>query len=234
MKIDRGEVCEVRQGLPILAHDVAQHPPPPVEGGTVGSRALGPIAWPKASLPPPPKTMLKRSIANLYVTLLLGLTLTNCADEPLFPTFSEGVDPVEAMYASVDLLQERPEHLAHRVKVQHLLVGVGPKFGDRLPAEAETRAAEILQELAAANGTNFGELVEQHTNDTYPGIYTMIAGDEPLPASEVYLRKAMVPAFGDAAWRLRVGEVGVAPYDPMPPTGRGTSRFGIHIVKRLE
>ncbi|MAB80616.1 MAG: hypothetical protein CMJ89_14785 [Planctomycetes bacterium] len=114
------------------------------------------------------------------------------------------------------------------------MVGVGTNFGDRLPAGAETRAAEILQELAAANGTNFGELVERHTNDTYPGIYTMIAGDEPLPSSDVYPRKAMVPAFGDTAWRLRVGEVGVAPYDPMPPTGRGTSRFGIHIVKRLE
>ncbi|MAB78607.1 MAG: hypothetical protein CMJ89_04560 [Planctomycetes bacterium] len=178
--------------------------------------------------------MKKRSFLNLYVPLLLGLTLTNCAsDAPLLLAFPEGADPVETMYAAAEILQEREEHSAGQVMVQHLLVGVGFGFADRLPIDAETRAAEILQELAAANGANFSALVTKYTDAKVPGIYTMTALDHADVYSDLYPRKHMVPAFGNAAWRLRVGEIGIAPYDPPPPAGKGTSRFGIHIIKRL-
>jgi parvulin-like peptidyl-prolyl isomerase len=38
----------------------------------------------------------------------------------------------------------------------------------------------------------------------------------------------MVPAFGDAGFPLKVGEIGMADFDPQK------SPYGWHIVKRLE
>ena len=38
----------------------------------------------------------------------------------------------------------------------------------------------------------------------------------------------MVQAFGDTVWRLEVGQIGVAAYDPE------TSPCGWHIIKRVE
>ncbi len=177
----------------------------------------------------------KHSFLNLYVPLLLGLALTNCAsDAPLILAFPEDADPIETMHEAADLLQAREEHPAGRVMVQHLLVGVGYAFGNRVPIDAEKRAAKILQELAAANGTNFSDLVVKYTDDENPGIYTMTVLDDANSMADVYSRKHMVPAFGNTAWRLRVGEFGIALFDPPPPAGKGTSKFGIHIIKRLQ
>ena len=41
-------------------------------------------------------------------------------------------------------------------------------------------------------------------------------------------REKMVPGFGDAAFPLKVGDVGIANYD------LSASPFGWHIIKRLE
>ena len=41
-------------------------------------------------------------------------------------------------------------------------------------------------------------------------------------------REQMVPAFGDVGFGLKVGEIGLAPFDPK------TSPFGIHVIKRLQ
>ena len=152
----------------------------------------------------------------------------------LYPQFPQGTKPVDAMYAHVDMLKARPDIKENRIKVQHVLIGVGSRFGGALPAQAEKRAAEVLQELAASGGENFDELVKKHTNDAYPGIYTMLSEGSPDRASQVYLRSDMVAAFGDVGWKLKVGEVGVSPYDPPPPSGKNTSPFGLHIIKRLE
>ena len=38
----------------------------------------------------------------------------------------------------------------------------------------------------------------------------------------------MVAAFGDVGFKLDVGEVGMAPYDP------AKSKYGWHIIKRLK
>jgi parvulin-like peptidyl-prolyl isomerase len=38
----------------------------------------------------------------------------------------------------------------------------------------------------------------------------------------------MVPAFGNVGFALKVGEIGIADYDPH------TSPFGWHIIKRLK
>ena len=37
-----------------------------------------------------------------------------------------------------------------------------------------------------------------------------------------------VPAFGNVGFKLAVGEIGIADYDPK------TSPFGYHVIKRVE
>jgi parvulin-like peptidyl-prolyl isomerase len=50
----------------------------------------------------------------------------------------------------------------------------------------------------------------------------------PDAAKEEYSRAKMVQAFGDVGFSLGVGEVGLAVFDPK------TSKYGWHIIKRLE
>ena len=152
----------------------------------------------------------------------------------IVPELPPDMDPVMAMYSTVDELFARPEHGAPQVVVQHCLIGVGPDFGGRGPAEAEKLSAQILQDLAG--GAKFTEVVKKNTNDTYPGIYVMLAEGQPDPSRKVFLRSEMAQAFGDAAWRLKIGEVGITPYDPPAHVaqGQGTSPYGMHIIKRLQ
>ena len=77
-------------------------------------------------------------------------------------------------------------------------------------------------------GEDFGELVKAHTDDSAPGIYTMVVDASQAVTNKVFARSGMVPAFGNVGWRLQVGQIGVAPYDDT------ASPFGWHIVKRLE
>ena len=41
-------------------------------------------------------------------------------------------------------------------------------------------------------------------------------------------RDQMVPAFGNVGFKLKVGEIGMAPFD------RRDSPYGWHIIKRVE
>lgn len=130
------------------------------------------------------------------------------------------------MGVATDELMARPEHAEAQVTVQHVLVGVThPRLPavQRTPAEAEVLAAEVLGRIRA--GEDFDLLVKLHTDDSHPGIYTMaLAGRQP---PETFGRSDMAASFGDVAWRLAVGEVGVARHDP------ARSEFGYHIIKRL-
>lgn len=129
-------------------------------------------------------------------------------------------DAVTALREEIRALQARPEHDAERVRVQHLLVSFQGPPGllqvTRSREEAERLTAELVQRIR--KGEDFDKLIEQYTDDSAPGIYPMTRQS----------RRDMVAAFGDVGWRLEVGEVGVAGYDPK------TSRFGWHIIKRLE
>jgi len=73
----------------------------------------------------------------------------------------------------------------------------------------------------------FDELVKKYTDDSAPGIY-MMANAGVAPATGEYARNRMVPAFGDAGFPLKVGGIGMAPYDSTK------SPYGWHIVKRLK
>jgi hypothetical protein len=119
-----------------------------------------------------------------------------------------------------------PEHIV----VQHVLIGfegsVPNKPITRSQAEAEALAKDILEKSQA--GEDFGALVKEHTDDQFPGFYFLAnTGIEPNQANE-FKREQMVKGFGDVAFGLRMGEVGMADYDAQ------NSPFGWHIIKRVE
>jgi hypothetical protein len=129
---------------------------------------------------------------------------------------------------SVTLARAEPE----RVTVQHILIA----FKGSLPNDTKvTRSKEDAEKLAlqvferAKAGEDFAAMVKTYTNDSYPGIYKMTnIGVTPDRSKQEYSRTGMVKAFGDVGFSLEVGGVGLAVYDP------ATSKYGWHIIKRLE
>jgi len=129
---------------------------------------------------------------------------------------------------SMTLAQAEPE----RVTVQHILIA----FKGSLPDDAKvTRSKEDAEKLAlqvferAKAGEDFAAMVKMYTNDSYPGIYKMTnKGLTPDRSKQEYSRTGMVRAFGDVGFSLEVGGIGLAVYDP------ATSKYGWHIIKRLE
>ena len=74
---------------------------------------------------------------------------------------------------------------------------------------------------------SFDALVKEFTDDSYPGTYTLTNDGVPI-TSGAHPREQMAMAFGDVAFSLAVGEVGMAKYDGFK------SPYGWHIIKRLE
>ena len=132
-----------------------------------------------------------------------------------------------------DVSTPTPERADH-ISVQHVLIGfkdaVG--FGGNAPPAAQGRTQEQARTLAydilnkAKNGENFDQLVQQYTDDSPPGIYGM-SNTGVQPAAGEYPREGMVPAFGNVGFTLKVGEIGIADYDP------NSSPYGYHIIKRV-
>ncbi len=120
-----------------------------------------------------------------------------------------------------------PDHIV----VQHILIafqGSIPKpTVTRTQQEAEKLAMKVFQE--AKQGADFDTLVKKYTDDQYPGIYRMAnKGVTPDRSKKEYSRENMVPAFGDVGFKLKVGEIGLAKYDPKK------SPYGWHIIKRIK
>jgi hypothetical protein len=117
------------------------------------------------------------------------------------------------------------------VTVQHILIAFsGSGAGDdvtRTQEEAEALAQELYQR--AKSGEDFDLLVEEYTDDSFPGVYQM-ADDESKadPARTILARKQMAKSFGDVAFSLEVGGIGLADYDP------DDSKYGWHIILRLK
>jgi parvulin-like peptidyl-prolyl isomerase len=53
-------------------------------------------------------------------------------------------------------------------------------------------------------------------------------GVAPDQSKHEYARGSMVPAFGNVGFTLKVGDIGIADYDPR------TSPYGYHVIKRLQ
>jgi len=115
------------------------------------------------------------------------------------------------------------------VVVQHILVGfknsVTGKTIARTKAEAEALAQALLERARA--GEEFDALVRQYTDDRHPGIYRLTNSGAPR-RSDARPREQMVPGFGDVAFRLAIGEIGIVRFHAV------NSPYGWHVIKRLE
>jgi hypothetical protein len=153
--------------------------------------------------------------------ILLAATLVACGGEATVT--NTPVPPTPASSASSDHIQ-----------VQHILIGFKDAIGfaGNVPPKAATRTQDQAKALAydllnqAKSGADFDKLVVDNTDDSPPGIYGM-SNSGVAPAQGEYSRDGMVPAFGNVGFALKVGEIGMADYDP------ATSPYGYHIIKRI-
>ena len=115
------------------------------------------------------------------------------------------------------------------VVVQHILIGfkgsVRGKVIERSKKEAKALAEELLARAQA--GEDFEALVKQYTDDRAPGKYKLTNNGAPRE-NGAQQRADMVPRFGEIAFSLEPGQIGMAEYSA------GSSPFGWHIIKRLE
>ena len=180
---------------------------------------------------------MKNPAVLLVLSFALGLCAPSCNDSDEGPPVSAQSDAekLTALNTAIDSLQARPEHNATEVTVQHLLVGInGPNMQSvkRAAGDAERLTADLY--ARARSGEDFDTLVKNYSDDQHPGIYTLLSTGTSDLARGIALRSEMVQGFGDTAWRLEVGEIGVTEYDPGPwAMGTGKAEFGFHIVKRL-
>ena len=125
------------------------------------------------------------------------------------------------------LCKKEPE----RITVQHILIA----FEGSIPKETVTRTREEAEELAneifsrAKRGDDFDALVEEYTDDTYPGVYKMANfSAEPNRDQGEYSRSQMMKGFGDVSFTLSLNEIGMAEFSPE------RSKYGWHIIKRIQ
>ena len=121
-------------------------------------------------------------------------------------------------------------HEGRNVALHGLLIGfqgsIPGKTITRTKAEAEKLAQEVLGK--ARNGENMDALVQQYTDDQFPGVYDLSnTGVTPDKSKGEYGRGEMVKGCSDTAFGLSVGNVGISNPDP------SSSPFGWHLIKRL-
>jgi peptidyl-prolyl cis-trans isomerase NIMA-interacting 1 len=102
---------------------------------------------------------------------------------------------------------------------QHILVAYktakrAPKGVTRSKAEAKARAAEALGKITS--GTTFEDAVKQYSDDA--------GSADRMGSVGKFRRDAMDPAFSNAAFALRVGQVSDVVETP----------FGFHVIKRTQ
>ena len=117
-------------------------------------------------------------------------------------------------------LMAQAEQPDEGITVQHVLIAYegAPRIQGvtRSKAEAKQLAEKVWRE--AVDGADFRSLMKTHSNDSGGGEYPMTKAR----------RGAMVAAFGNVGFRLKVGEIGVAPWHAKD------SPYGWHIVKRVK
>ena len=116
-----------------------------------------------------------------------------------------------------------------QITLQHILIG----FKNTIPNKPQERSRKEAKELAyqilqrAQDGEDFDALVKEYTNDTVPGIM-IVTNNKASAVAGGRKRSDLVPKFGDVAFRLEVGEVGMANFNT------AICPYGWHIIKRLE
>jgi len=124
------------------------------------------------------------------------------------------------MDAAVKVLMAKPEQPDENIEIQHILIAFkgAPRMSGITRSKDEAKALAQNVYAEAIGGGDFDALVKQYTNDSAPGIY---------PVTKA-ARTDWVKGFGDVGFRLKVGEIGVSPWDAT------ASPFGWHIIKRLK
>ncbi len=126
-----------------------------------------------------------------------------------------------------ETVAKEPDH----IEVDHILIAVpGPRMPnvDRTPAEAAELAKKLMDQLKTGDG-DWASLKRRYSADPPPGGPYKLANHGVAPTEQnEFPRKGMVPAFGNVGFKLEVGEIGLAEYDP------GTSPYGYHIIKRTK
>ncbi len=151
-----------------------------------------------------------------------GLSLAACS---LFKGIGLAPNEVDPEAVRIDAPAGEPAH----VVVRHVLVsfeGTDVPACTRSKEEARSLAEKVLADARA--GRDFGELVRLYSDDRQgDGTYRMANWGVPTGADEVE-RQKMTRGFGNLAFALGVGEVGLLEYDPVK------SPFGWHVIKRIE
>jgi hypothetical protein len=117
------------------------------------------------------------------------------------------------------------------ITVQHILIGfegtVPGKSIMRSQIEAEKLAERLLER--AQEGEDFDTLVQDYTDEEYPGVYEIANNKDNADRTKmIYARASMAELFGDVAFSLDVGDVGLARYD------KSKCKYGYHVIKRLD
>jgi hypothetical protein len=124
------------------------------------------------------------------------------------------------MDSDIAALMQQPELADTNITVQHVLIAFqgAPRISGvtRTKDEAKVLAAKVW--ARALSGEDFAALMKAHSNDAGGGEYPMTKQG----------RASMVKGFGDVGFRLKVGEIGVAPWDAT------ASPYGWHIIKRVK
>ena len=144
----------------------------------------------------------------------------------LLTGFSAGVLALAAGATPQSQPTAEPEH----IQVQHILIGFAGSVDGKPITRTQDEARKLAYELLArANkGEDFDAMVKQYTDDSHPGIYGMANAGVATSMPGEYGRTQMVGAFGNVGFKLAVGAVGIADFDPK------TSPFGWHIIKRIK
>ena len=130
-----------------------------------------------------------------------------------------------------------PEAEPSRITVQHVLIAfkgayMAPATVTRTQEEARTFALEILERVR--KGEDIVELSKRFSSDPGGGRYVLV-NDGGKAARGEFLRSQFIKPFVDVAFRLKVGEAGLADYDPTKDAdGRVRCPYGWHVIKRLE
>jgi hypothetical protein len=168
----------------------------------------------------------RRSLALLFLVAAAAV-LSRCG--------KEAPKPPEPGPAAPAAKPPRPEKLPNgepaAVSVKHVLIafqGATRSQATRSREEAERLAYEVLSRAKA--GEEFEKLMRELSDDrgARDGRAYDMANDGVPTHGEEFERGGMAKDFGDVSFRIGVGEIGFAPYDPQ------TCGFGYHIIKRVK
>jgi hypothetical protein len=114
-----------------------------------------------------------------------------------------------------------------RVTVDHILVGVkSARFPGRWSAEkAKGVAHDLLDRLR--KGGDWDAAKRDFSDDPPPGGPYSLANHGVRPQGDETARGGMVKGFGDVAFSLDVGEIGITDHGPDSP-------FGYHVIRRTK